>query len=103
MLLTPARKAPTTVPRTTASTAATTPGTAAATPVSTNPADGTDMIAIVADPEAPLRLSDAGKHSKPGELIRRGVIDATLAALERQTGLSPASQRNLLARPHVSR
>jgi len=59
---------------------------------------GTDMITIVADPEAPLRLSDAGKHSKLGELIGKGVIHATQTALERQTGLSPVSQRNVLAR-----
>jgi len=59
---------------------------------------GTDMIAIVADPDAPLRLSDAGKHSKLGELIGKGVIHATQTALERQTGLSPTSQRNILSR-----
>lgn len=59
---------------------------------------GTDMIAVVADPGSPLHLSDAGKHSKLGELIGRTVIDATTAALENETGLSPGSQRDVLVR-----
>jgi len=59
---------------------------------------GTDMIAIVADPGSPIHLSDAGKHSKLGELIGKTVIEATNAALERETGLSPASQRDVLVR-----
>ncbi len=59
---------------------------------------GTDMIAIVADPGSPLHLSDVGKHSKLGELIGRTVIDATTAALENETGLSPRSQLDVLVR-----
>lgn len=59
---------------------------------------GTDMIAIVADPGSPLHLSDVGKHSKLGELIGRTVIDATTAALEKETGLSPRSQLDVLVR-----
>jgi len=59
---------------------------------------GTDMIAIVADPGSPLHLSDAGKHAKLGELIGKTVIRATTEALEKETGLSPASQRNVMAR-----
>lgn len=59
---------------------------------------GTDMIAIIADPASPLHLSDAGKHAKLGELIGRVVIAATTQALELETNLSPASQRDVLVR-----
>jgi adenosylcobinamide hydrolase len=59
---------------------------------------GTDMIAIVADPGSKKQLSDAGTHSKLGELIGKTVILATLAALEKETGLSPASQCDALVR-----
>ncbi len=59
---------------------------------------GTDMIAIVANPGSSLCLSDAGEHSKLGELIGTTVIQATTAALERETGLSPVSQRDALVR-----
>jgi len=59
---------------------------------------GTDMIVIVSDPASPLRLSDAGKHSVLGELIGKTVIQAMLAALEKETGLSPDSQRDALVR-----
>ena len=59
---------------------------------------GTDMIAIVADPGSKIRLSDAGTHSKLGELIGKTVIQATHAALEKETGLSPASQCDVMVR-----
>lgn len=59
---------------------------------------GTDMIAIVSDPRSRLRLTDAGKHAKLGELIGRTVILATTEALEKETGLSAESQRNVLVR-----
>ncbi len=59
---------------------------------------GTDMIAIVADPCSKIQLSDAGTHSKLGELIGKTVIQAMHAALEKETGLSPASQYDALVR-----
>jgi adenosylcobinamide hydrolase len=59
---------------------------------------GTDMIAIVSDPGSRLRLTDAGKHAKLGELIGRTVIRATTEALEMETGLSAESQRDVLVR-----
>jgi adenosylcobinamide hydrolase len=59
---------------------------------------GTDMIVIVADPGSSQHLTNTGKHSKLGELIGRTVIRATTAALEMETGLSPASQRDVLVR-----
>ena len=59
---------------------------------------GTDMIAIVADSGSPRHLSNAGKHSKLGELIGRTVMQATHVALEMETGLSAESQRNVMVR-----
>ncbi len=59
---------------------------------------GTDMIAVVSDMTSPLKLTDAGKHSKLGELIGKCVIEATKKALERQSELTPISQRNMLLR-----
>ncbi|GAB6285777.1 MAG: adenosylcobinamide amidohydrolase [Methanoregula sp.] len=59
---------------------------------------GTDMIVIVADPGSSQHLSNAGKHSKLGELIGRTVILATHAALKMETRLSPVSQRDALVR-----
>lgn len=59
---------------------------------------GTDMIAIITDPNSKLHISDAGKHSKLGELIGKTVISATTEALRLQTGLSPESQMDVLVR-----
>lgn len=59
---------------------------------------GTDMSAIITNPESPVRLTDAGKHAKIGELIGRVLIRATQEALQRETGLDPDMQRNILAR-----
>lgn len=59
---------------------------------------GTDMVAVVSDPASPFRLSDAGKHSKLGEMIGRTVITSTLSALKKETGLSPQSQCDALVR-----
>lgn len=59
---------------------------------------GTDQIAVIADPGSSNRLTDAGKHSKLGELIGQTVIEATTQALDKQNGLNPLSQRNALVR-----
>ncbi len=59
---------------------------------------GTDMVAIVSDPNSDLKLTDAGKHSKLGELIGRTVREATAEALRRQTGLGMVQQLNALVR-----
>jgi len=59
---------------------------------------GTDMVCIISNPDAELSLTDAGKHSKLGELIGKSVIRATAAALKLETGLSPESQQNVLVR-----
>ncbi|WP_319578761.1 adenosylcobinamide amidohydrolase [uncultured Methanospirillum sp.] len=59
---------------------------------------GTDGIAIIADSTSSQHLTDAGKHSKLGELIGTTVIKATAEALNRQSGLNTLSQRNLMVR-----
>lgn len=59
---------------------------------------GTDGIAIIADSTSSQHLTDAGKHSKLGELIGTTVIKATTEALNRQSGLNALSQRNMMVR-----
>ncbi|WP_406660211.1 adenosylcobinamide amidohydrolase [Methanolobus sp. ZRKC3] len=59
---------------------------------------GTDMIAIVADRNSSVHLTDSGKHSKLGELIGLTVIEATQKALELQSELSPINQRDMMVR-----
>lgn len=59
---------------------------------------GTDMMCIITNPDADLSLTDAGTHSKLGELIGKSVIRATTSALKLETGLSPESQQNVLVR-----
>lgn len=59
---------------------------------------GTDGIIIAADPTAELQLTDAGHHSKLGELIGRTVKEAVQKALALETGLTPQRQLNILAR-----
>lgn len=59
---------------------------------------GTDSTIIVGNLESPMTLTDAGKHSKLGEIIGVTVKEAVREALFKETGLSPKSQHNSLAR-----
>lgn len=59
---------------------------------------GTDQSIIVANPESPIYLEDAGKHSKLGELIGLAVKEAVKEALLKQTGLCPEKQHSVLRR-----
>ncbi len=59
---------------------------------------GTDGIIVACNPQSSMTLTDAGLHSKLGELIGQTVISATKRALEHETGLSPRKQHNVLAR-----
>jgi len=59
---------------------------------------GTDMIAVVANRTSPHSLTDAGKHSKLGEMIGLCVLEATIKALELQSEVTPLSQRDMLVR-----
>ncbi len=59
---------------------------------------GTDGSIIVGNMDSEMKLSNAGKHSKLGELIGLSVKAAVKDALYKQTGLSPESQHCVLAR-----
>jgi adenosylcobinamide amidohydrolase len=59
---------------------------------------GTDGSIIVANADSRLHLTNAGKHSKLGELIGRAVKAAVKEALFLQTGLSPENQHDILKR-----
>ncbi|TGC08164.1 adenosylcobinamide amidohydrolase [Methanolobus halotolerans] len=59
---------------------------------------GSDMLAIVADRTSPILLTDAGKHSKLGEMIGLCVLEATQRALELQSDLTLLSQRDMMVR-----
>ena len=57
---------------------------------------GTDGIVTICNPESSLRLTNAGKNSKLGELIGKTVKQAVKEALFRQSGLNPEKQRDAL-------
>ena len=59
---------------------------------------GTDQIAVVCDRGSELRLTDAGKHSKLGELIGRCVLAAVKRALGNWAGMTPESRMDALIR-----
>lgn len=59
---------------------------------------GTDMMAIVSNDSASLQLTDAGPHSKLGELICKCINQVLLKALDQQSGISTVSQRDMLVR-----
>lgn len=57
---------------------------------------GTDGIISICNPGSPLKLTNAGKNSKLGELIGKTVKAAVGDALFRQSGLCPDKQRDAL-------
>lgn len=59
---------------------------------------GTDGIAIFSNSESDNILSNAGKHSKLGELIARCVIESIIEAIKRQVWITKESQCSVLAR-----
>lgn len=59
---------------------------------------GTDGIAIFSNTESDNYLSNAGKHSKLGELIARCVIESIIEAIKRQVWITKESQCSVLAR-----
>lgn len=59
---------------------------------------GTDGTIIVTNPQSAVRLTDAGKHFKLGELIGKTVMAAVKEALFLQTELCPRWQMDILAR-----
>ncbi len=59
---------------------------------------GTDGTIVICNAESDLCLTNAGKHSKLGELIGKAVKSAVKEALRRQSGLSQEGQHDLLRR-----
>lgn len=59
---------------------------------------GTDSTILAANRESPICLTNAGKHSKLGELIGKAVKAAVKEALKLQTGLSPEYQHQAVRR-----
>lgn len=59
---------------------------------------GTDGTILVANMESPVCLTNAGKHTKVGELIGRAVKEALKEALKLQTGLCPKRQHQVARR-----
>ncbi|MBP2029209.1 adenosylcobinamide hydrolase [Methanohalophilus levihalophilus] len=59
---------------------------------------GTDMLAIVSNSDSNLNLTDAGPHSKLGELIGKCVHEGIRDALLRQSDISALAQRDTLVR-----
>lgn len=59
---------------------------------------GTDGTILVGNMDSPMSLTNAGKHSKLGEIIGLSVKAAVKDALFKQSGLSPKSQHCALAR-----
>ena len=59
---------------------------------------GTDGTILIANPLSSTYLTNAGKHCKLGEYIGRTVKKAVKEALDRQSGLNPAFQHNILNR-----
>lgn len=59
---------------------------------------GTDKISVISNMESDIVLTNAGKHSKLGELIGLSIIEATTEALAKQSNLTPDSQCDMLVR-----
>lgn len=59
---------------------------------------GTDGVAIFSNKDSDNLLTNAGKHSKLGELIGKSVIESVTKAIEKQVWLSNKSQSNALVR-----
>lgn len=59
---------------------------------------GTDGIIVIANPQSDIYLTDAGQHSKLGELIGSTVLAAVKRALYLQTGLGYQQQHNVFSR-----
>lgn len=59
---------------------------------------GTDGLCIFSNLESDNKLTNAGKHSKLGELIGLAVIESVQKAVRKQVWISPTSQSNALVR-----
>jgi len=59
---------------------------------------GTDSVIAVSNPHSPIKLTDAGKHSRLGELIGTAEKAAVKKTLLLQTSLGPQSQHSAIKR-----
>ena len=59
---------------------------------------GTDGLCIFSNLESENTLTNAGKHSKLGELIGKAVSESVKKAVKKQVWISPKSQSNVLVR-----
>ena len=59
---------------------------------------GTDGLCVFSNLESDNKLTNAGKHSKLGELIGQAVIESVQKAVRKQVWISPKSQSNVLVR-----
>lgn len=59
---------------------------------------GTDGVIVISNAESKTRLTNAGKHSKLGELIGRTVMSSIKEALKLQQGITPESQHDIIQR-----
>ena len=59
---------------------------------------GTDGLCIFSNLESDITLTNAGKHSKLGELIARTVSESIKKAIKKQVWISEKSQSNALVR-----
>ena len=59
---------------------------------------GTDGLCIFSNLESDNKLTNAGKHSKLGELIGQAVIESVQKAVKKQVWISQKSQSNVLVR-----
>lgn len=59
---------------------------------------GTDGLCIFSNLQSGNVLTNAGKHSKLGELIAKTVIESVKKAIKKQVWISPKSQSNVLVR-----
>lgn len=59
---------------------------------------GTDGLAIFSNTESEITLTNAGKHSKFGELVGQCVIESVKKAIKKQVWISNKSQSNVLVR-----
>ena len=59
---------------------------------------GTDGLCVFSNLQSGNVLTNAGKHSKLGELIAKTVIESVKKAIRKQVWISPKSQSNVLVR-----
>ncbi|MBQ6098493.1 MAG: adenosylcobinamide amidohydrolase [Methanobrevibacter sp.] len=59
---------------------------------------GTDGLCIFSNLESQNHITNAGKHSKLGELIAKAVIESVRDAIRKQVWIGPKSQSNVLTR-----